>query len=1669
MIASYSTCSNGRTLANYLERGQGRNAVEDPADRVDWSAGRNLVCCDDGRSATAAEVAREMRDEVRKGQYAENPYAHIIISWKRLTAEEEEAGTFAFSQANDQGAIGSDEPTKAEMLDVADRVIERLALSNHQVWMVSHKDTDTPHLHLLINRFNFETERFNSLWRCQQKMAEVFREVEKERGWATPKRGIELAEKGYISSRRRNALKIRARQWEDFGGDGPFATPEGEETIGRRTASNYTLREAIDVALGTELRQVRSWEQLEKTLAARALWLTPRKSGFVINGGEHQVALSTLATPVSRRLWERLFGQSWNAYAGTETFEKSYAQDAAGSVDYINEREGDFLAVKWADFEEEIELHSSDFPPHLAPALDAPLQHSPPPSFSSPSSQPQSPMETGPENASDSGPSGDGILGTGYTHFSEVPRDIRIELRARVDNALRGDVTATEFFDRLESDGEVRVRPVQNEETGSIEELMYELRGEQVEGHLLGKHYTWKGVSSTPGFSFAEEDRTRVYQTLGIPQGEARRLAGQQAAEEALAGTAQEEAEQGGDQDPADPEQADAAPGAEDAFGESGHEEEASDRPEGSATNQADVDDRQPYYPDLPAELYSRLAMAREDMLAAMETGYRSHFLEAASRNGLLANLTGGDDVHFTVAGEDLEESVHGRSGTTLAPRQAIADKTPLPQATLSGSQLIENYRIGFGQDARRFSPSDPAERALEFAAGYYRSVYDRLDESHPAKRYVRAAQSEGGRGFDTDTERAFEVGYAPDNWRAFYRAAVSEGFSPEVLERAGLVQLRQDIEKLGMAVSKAANELKEAEEGSKEAEEASKKLEEAQKNLDAELQLRVGQEFVDCFRARIVLPVRSENGNVAGFGARRVPGMDTDVATGDGKYRNSAKSEYFQKRREIFGRAALQQAFAKNKTDENEVIIVEGFLDAMKLHQKGFKNVVAGMGMNFSPEHGGVVARLGATHAVVLFDGGKNEESKALAAMSRLEERGISTDAVLLPEGTDPDDLVSSEGGPEKLRELLDSERVSTVEMVFRTEERREGPDVIRASEAMRQVALILNGARDAPARVQEKLVSDLASERERAFPGQYESDEGRQDAMRNTRRTVARHLRREHGFTEDEIRFTVDEAQDDRRPQPSVEGEAADWDAQQAGQEGELSEADAVATYESLFGRPVLDKRPAQAKEPVEEPMESKEPGQPQSEEDPEATAEEATSDLPGESAGFTSEAEASPELQQARDELASKKRSLANYTSSARKTLRLERRLETVEKAIEQVSGLTSKKEVQALHQRAGQSRRRLRRQLARVYSRPDRALSRLEQLSRRHGPKQALEGLQREPQRLGTLRGHAAHAWKAPFRPARPMEEQAAADAAASGEMREHASSYLALEAAERAAENARLSSEAEQVSLDLRESSKAAMLRAIDESYPEPRQAYSAMQRALRSGHFDEETIAASLERTPETFGPLRGEDGTGERLRAEVAAEQAAYHLRQFTAHVHRIDEHRDAIGFAEEARDTHLDLLGEDSPDFDSTASRSEGNEGEGQEESTGETNSLPTAEREPLSSAGRAVLVCLQNEVETLKKELVAQPPLRMTEARLETLTEEIQYYEERVEELEAAPDQSPADQNEPGKESEKAPASATANETDKEEDESKNRAQGREDPTPSLGGFGGRDREEDFGPGL
>ncbi len=243
---------------------------------------------------------------------------------------------------------------------------------------------------------------------------------------------------------------------------------------------------------------------------------------------------------------------------------------------------------------------------------------------------------------------------------------------------------------------------------------------------------------------------------------------------------------------------------------------------------------------------------------------------------------------------------------------------------------------------------------ANKIAAQFYNEQYLNLPEDHPARQYVNK------RGLTPETVATFQIGYAPEEWEALAQYLRSQGVSMSVADEARLVKPRKE-----------------------------------------------GNGHFDLFRDRLMFPIHNVMGDAIAFGGRI-------ILQGEPKYLNSPETPVFTKGKILYGLAQT----ARFIRSEDQVLIVEGYMDLVSLYQAGIPQVVATMGTALTADHGRILARM-TKNVIALFDGDQAGQNAAEKSLPLLLASDLHPKGLVLPDGMDPDDFIRAKG-PEALQDML-------------------------------------------------------------------------------------------------------------------------------------------------------------------------------------------------------------------------------------------------------------------------------------------------------------------------------------------------------------------------------------------------------------------------------------------------------------------------------------------------------------------------------------------------------------------------------------------------------------------------------------------------------------------------
>ena len=240
--------------------------------------------------------------------------------------------------------------------------------------------------------------------------------------------------------------------------------------------------------------------------------------------------------------------------------------------------------------------------------------------------------------------------------------------------------------------------------------------------------------------------------------------------------------------------------------------------------------------------------------------------------------------------------------------------------------------------------------KLMEELSSFYQ---EQLKTSAAKKKVVDYAKN---RGVSGSIAKRFELGFAPPGWTNLFDAYKDSEEST------------QDLLTMGMIVPKKDKK----------------------------------DDYYDRFRDRLMFPIHNTKGSVIGFGGRVLSSKDNP------KYLNSPETPLFSKSKELYGLYHCRKYSRKI----DAIIVVEGYMDVIALHQQGITNVVATLGTATTSSHLQVLSRTAET-IVFCFDGdkaGRDAAWKALQTSLPAITAGLVIKFLLLPEGEDPDTLINSE-----------------------------------------------------------------------------------------------------------------------------------------------------------------------------------------------------------------------------------------------------------------------------------------------------------------------------------------------------------------------------------------------------------------------------------------------------------------------------------------------------------------------------------------------------------------------------------------------------------------------------------------------------------------------------------
>jgi DNA primase len=253
----------------------------------------------------------------------------------------------------------------------------------------------------------------------------------------------------------------------------------------------------------------------------------------------------------------------------------------------------------------------------------------------------------------------------------------------------------------------------------------------------------------------------------------------------------------------------------------------------------------------------------------------------------------------------------------------------------------------------QRSAHANRLEQVNQAAAAWFQRNLSDDRVGNDARTYLMS------RGIEPATISRFGIGVAPPEWDALLTSLTRQGFTQQELLTGGLITAREN-----------------------------------------------GSGYYDKFRSRVMFTITDLRKRVVGFGGR---------VLGDGlpKYLNSPDTPLFKKGQTLFAFDQAREAIGRTKT----VIVVEGYFDAIALHQAGLTHTVATLGTALTPEHVQVLRRF-TSNVVLLFDPDAAGVRAALRSLDLFVNSGLGVKVITLPAGDDPDTFIRK-AGPDAFAQL--------------------------------------------------------------------------------------------------------------------------------------------------------------------------------------------------------------------------------------------------------------------------------------------------------------------------------------------------------------------------------------------------------------------------------------------------------------------------------------------------------------------------------------------------------------------------------------------------------------------------------------------------------------------------
>ena len=249
-------------------------------------------------------------------------------------------------------------------------------------------------------------------------------------------------------------------------------------------------------------------------------------------------------------------------------------------------------------------------------------------------------------------------------------------------------------------------------------------------------------------------------------------------------------------------------------------------------------------------------------------------------------------------------------------------------------------------------------------------------------------------RGFREDIIKKFQIGYNPEFGDSFAKTAVASQFNSELLQKSGLVVLRDE-------------------------------------------------KLKDNYRGRIIFPIHNQSGKISGFGARLIKKNDKAP-----KYINTPENEIYVKSKILYGSYFARMAIDK----ADECLLVEGYTDVVSLHQAGVENVIASGGTSLTPDQLRLIKKY-TNNLTIIYDGDGAGIKAAVRGMDLALEEGLDVKLVLIPDNEDPDSYVNKIG-PSAFKAFIDLNKKDFVIFQLGLSLKEAGTDSVKKSVIVNRIA---------------------------------------------------------------------------------------------------------------------------------------------------------------------------------------------------------------------------------------------------------------------------------------------------------------------------------------------------------------------------------------------------------------------------------------------------------------------------------------------------------------------------------------------------------------------------------------------------------------------------------------